>query len=75
MSHSYCPTRPPFRLISAPAPSCPYKSRDCEQTRPQLLEVFHLSGGGAFDSWILDFGDGMHFNVFQIDTSKTDKFN
>ena len=56
-------------------PSCPYKSRDCEQTCPQLLEVFHLSGGGAFDSWILDFGDGMHFNVFQIDTSKTDKFN
>ena len=56
-------------------PSCPYKSRDYEQTRPLLLGVFHLSGGGAFGSWILEIGDGMHLNVFHIDTAKTDKFN
>ena len=42
-----------FASLPQLRPSCPYKSRDCEQTRPQLLEVFHLSGGGAFDSWIL----------------------
>ena len=75
MSHSYRPNCLPLRLISACAPSCPYKSRDYEQTRPQLFGGIPLSGGVALDSWILDIGDGMQFNAFHINTSKTDKFN
>ena len=42
---------------------------------PSSLMVFHLSGGVPLDSWIWDIGDGMQFNVFHINTSKTDKFN
>ena len=45
MIHSYHPFCPLLRLISAHAPSMSFKSRDCEQTRPQPL------GGPSFVRW------------------------
>ena len=45
MIHSYHPFCPLLCLISAHAPSMSFKSRDCEQTRPQPL------GGPSFVRW------------------------